>query len=112
MAAVGGDAVDGALVTFHLAQSPQRVCVPQLEHPASAAAQQDRGRGHHAQRTHPVTVGVRDLLLGRTNDKQSVKTVRFHLSRLLIITDSIISEGQRDLQSAPAAGLYGPGPTS
>lgn len=64
MAAVGGDAVDGALVTSDLAQSPQRVRVPQLEHAASAATQQDRGGGDHAQRTHPVPVGVGDLLLG------------------------------------------------
>lgn len=64
MAAVGGDAVDGALVTLHLAQRPQRVRVPQLEHPASAAAQQDWGGGDHAQRAHPVPVGVGDLLVG------------------------------------------------
>lgn len=64
VAAVGGDAVDGALVTFHLAQSPQRVRVPQLEHPAPAAAQQDGGRRDHAQRAHPVPVGVGDLLRG------------------------------------------------
>lgn len=64
VAAVGGDAVDGALVTLHLAQRPQRVRVPQLEHPASAAAQQDWGGGDHAQRAHPVPVGVGDLLVG------------------------------------------------
>lgn len=68
MAAVGGDAVDGALVTLQLAQRPQSVCVPQLEHPASAAAQQDRGPGDYTQRAHPVTVGVGDLLVERTND--------------------------------------------
>lgn len=91
MAGVGGDAVDGALVTFDLAQTPQRVCVPQLEHPAPAAAQQDRGRGDHAQRTHPVAVGVGDLLSGGTNNTGSVKTVRSRLSRLPIISDWILS---------------------
>lgn len=67
MAAVGGDAVDGALVTPQLAQSPQRICMPQLEHPASAATQQDRGPRDHAQGTHPVAVGIGDLLLDRTS---------------------------------------------
>lgn len=65
MAAVGRDAVDGALVTLQLPQSPQSVCVPQLEHPTSAAAQQGWGPRDNTQRTHPVTVGVRDLLLAR-----------------------------------------------
>lgn len=63
MAAVRRDAVDGALVTFQLPQSPQCVCVPQLEHAASAAAQQGRRPGDDTQRTNPVTVSVRDLLL-------------------------------------------------
>lgn len=63
MAAVGGDAVDGALVTLQLPQSPERVGVPQLEHPASAAAQQGRRPWYDAQCTNPVTVGVRNLLL-------------------------------------------------
>jgi len=65
VAAVGGDAVDGALVALQLAEGPQRVRVPQLEHPSPAAAQQGRGPGDHAQRAHPVAVGVRDLLLER-----------------------------------------------
>lgn len=69
MAAVGGDAVDWALVTFQLPQSPQCAGVPQLEHPSSAAAQQSRGPRDDTQRTNPVTMGVRDLLLAR--DKQS-----------------------------------------
>lgn len=102
VAAVGGDAVDGALVALQLAQGPQRVCVPQLQHPAPAATQQHRGRGDHAQRAHPVTVGVGDLLLGRSNRKQSVKVASFRLSRPLM----------SDLQPVPAAGLCGPGPTS
>lgn len=96
MAAVGGDAVDGALVTPQLAQRPQRVCVPQLEHPAPAATQQDRGPRDHAQGTHPVAVGVGDLLLDRVK--------------------SFIPEAEQNLPpglpSVPAAGLYGPGPTS
>lgn len=64
MAAVGRDAVNGALVTLELPQGPQRVRVPQLEHPASAAAEQGRGAGDDAQRTHPVAVSVWDLLMG------------------------------------------------
>lgn len=65
VAAVGGDAVDGTLVTLQLPQSPQSVRVPQLEHPASAAAQQGRRAGDDAQSTDPVTMGVRDLLSER-----------------------------------------------
>ncbi len=65
MAAVGRDAVDGALVTLQLSQSPQCVRVPQFEHPTSAAAQQGRGPRDDTQSTHPVTVCVRDLLLER-----------------------------------------------
>ena len=63
MAAVGSDAVDGAVMTLELPQSPQCVRVPELEHPTSAAAQQGRGAGDDAQRTHPVTVSIRDLLM-------------------------------------------------
>lgn len=62
VAAVGGDAVDGTLVSLQLPERPQGVRVPQLENPGSAAAQQRRRPGHHAQRTHPVPVGVGDLL--------------------------------------------------
>lgn len=40
MATVGGDAVDGAVVTLHLPQGAQRVRVPQLEDAAPASAQQ------------------------------------------------------------------------
>lgn len=72
MAAVGRDAVDGALVTLQLPQSPQRVRVPQLEHPTSAAAQQGRGPGDDTQCTHPVTVGVRDLLLERRTEGYNI----------------------------------------
>lgn len=70
MAAVGGDAGDGALVALQLPQGPQRVGVPQLQHAAPAAAQQHRGPGDHAQRTHPVTVGVGDLLLERSSSTE------------------------------------------
>ena len=66
MAAVGGDAVDGALVTLELPQGPQGVCVPQLEHAAPAAAEQGRGARDDAQRAHPVAVSVWDLLIGGT----------------------------------------------
>lgn len=62
VAAVDSDAVDGALVALQLSQSPQCVCVPQLEHPPSAAAQQGRGPGDDPQRTHPVPVSVGHLL--------------------------------------------------
>ena len=65
MAAVARDGVNGAVMTLELPEGPESVRVPQLEHPASAAAQQGRRAGDHAQRTHPVTVGVRDLLMGR-----------------------------------------------
>ena len=65
MAAVARDGVDGAVVTLELPDGPQSVRVPKLEHPASAAAQQSRGAGDHAQCAHPVTVGVRDLLMER-----------------------------------------------
>lgn len=65
VAAVGGDPVDGALMTLQLPQSPQRVRVPQLEHPSPAATQQGRRAGHDAQRADPVTVGVGDLLSER-----------------------------------------------
>lgn len=65
MAAVGRDAVDGALVALQLSKSPQCVRVPQLEHPTSAATQQSRRPGNHSQCTNPVTVGIWDLLLER-----------------------------------------------
>lgn len=72
MAAVGGDAVDGALVTLQLPQSRERVAVPQLEHPASAAAEQSRRPGDDAQRTNPVTVGARHLL----SDRGIIKSIK------------------------------------
>lgn len=62
MAAVGGDAVNGALMTLQLPQGPQGVRVPQLEHATSAAAEQGRGSGDHTQSTNPVAVSVGDLL--------------------------------------------------
>lgn len=62
MAAVDSDAVDGALVALQLSQSPQCVCVPELEHPPPAATQQCRGPGYHPQRTNPVPVSVGHLL--------------------------------------------------
>lgn len=80
MAAVGGDAVDGALVALQLSQGAECVRVPQLEHPASAAAQQGRRAGDDAQRTHPVPVGVGDLLWDRRKQKYrlnlSVRTLQ------------------------------------
>lgn len=79
MAAVGGDAVDGALVALELSQGAECVRVPQLEHPASAAAQQGRRAGDDAQRTNPVPVCVGDLLGDRRKKKNrvnlSVKTL-------------------------------------
>lgn len=88
VAAVGADAVNGALVTLQLAQSPQRVRVPQFEHPASAAAQQHRGPRDHAQRAHPVTVGVGDLLVDRTDEGE--KECGPHVNRTLLVTYLII----------------------
>lgn len=58
VAAVGGDAVDGALVALEFPQGPQCVCVPKLEHPSSTATKQGRRARHHTQGTHPVTVGI------------------------------------------------------
>lgn len=60
--AVGGDGINGALMSSDLPEGRQRVRVPQLEHPPSATAQQGRAAGHQAQRTHPVAVGVWHLL--------------------------------------------------
>lgn len=97
MAAVGRDAVDGALVTLQLPQSTEGVRVPQLEHPSSAAAQQDRGPGDHAERADPVSVGVGDLLLEKS----------------LSCDGAEVTAMTRELNfSVPAAGLCGPGPTS
>lgn len=63
VAAIGGDAIDGALVALEFPKGPQCVCMPQLEHPSSTAAQQGRRARHHTQGTHPVTMGVGHLLL-------------------------------------------------
>lgn len=65
MAAVASDSIDGAVVTLQFPDGPQSVRVPQLEHPASTATQQGWRARHNAQCTHPVTVGVRDLLMER-----------------------------------------------
>lgn len=65
MAAVGGDAVDGALVSLEFTQGPERVCVPQFEHTSSAATKKSRRTWDDAQRTHPVTVSVWNLLMKR-----------------------------------------------
>lgn len=70
MAAVGGDAVDGALMALQLSQGAECVRVPQLEHPASAAAQQGWRAGDDAQCTHPVPVCVGDLLWDRRKQKK------------------------------------------
>lgn len=77
MAAVGRDAVDGALVTLQLPQSSEGVRVPQLEHPSSAAAQQGRGPGDDAERADPVSVGVGDLLLetSLSRDRAEMTTI-------------------------------------
>lgn len=98
MAAVGRDAVDGALVTLQLSQSSQGVRVPQLEHPSSAAAQQGRRPGDDAERADPVSVGVGDLLLETSSSRDP--------AGMTTITRA------PNFVTVPAAGLCGPGPTS
>ena len=82
VAAVGGDGVDGALVALQLPQGPQGVCVPQLEHAASAAAQQSRRARHHPQGTHPIAVRVWHLLLA--NDMEEKGAYFRFVSRTLL----------------------------
>lgn len=62
VAAVCSDAVYGALMTLELPQRPQCVCVPELEHPSSAATQQGREAGDDAEGANPVTMSIWDLL--------------------------------------------------
>ena len=59
---VGADGIDGAVVTLDLADGGEVVHVPHLQHPPPAGAEEHRPAGHVRQGTHPVLMGVGDLL--------------------------------------------------
>ncbi len=62
MAAVGWDAVDGALVASEFSEWTQGVRVPEFENSSSTAAEQHGRRRHDPQSTNPVTMSVGYLL--------------------------------------------------
>lgn len=65
LAAVGGQAVDGTVVSPDLAERRKWVGVPEAQQPSSASAEQHRGAWHHAQSANPVCLGA-DRLLDET----------------------------------------------
>lgn len=62
LSGVGAYGVDGAVVTSDLSYGREVVYVPHLQHAAAAGAQQHGPAWDVGQRTHPVLVGVGDLL--------------------------------------------------
>ena len=62
LAAVGGQAVDGTVMSPDLAEGRKWVNVPEAQQPASASAEQYRGAWHHAQSANPVCLSTGRLL--------------------------------------------------
>lgn len=62
LAAVGGQAVDGAVVSSDLTEGSQRAGVPKTQQASSASTEQHLGAWHHAQSTNPVCLGTNTLL--------------------------------------------------
>lgn len=79
LAAVGGQAVDGAVVSPDLAEGREWVGVPEPQQPSSASAEQHRGARHHTQSANPVCLGTDRLLEETMARVYSVSRIRLSL---------------------------------
>lgn len=86
MPGVGADGIDGALMTLDLSYGGEVINVPHLQHASPTGTQQHGSPRNVCQSTHPVLMGVGDLLW---RGVQFSLNIQFHLHTVTEVVSSV-----------------------